>query len=360
MELTRRDVMRLSSLAAGGLTLGFVSACSSSASTSSAPLAAASSGGSLADIEAQAKSEGTILVYGLDSGLATALQNGFTAQYPWAKVQNFVGSGSDLESKVLTEVRAGAAGADLVMMAGAAVNVYEKADALAAFSVPNDKTLPAGWADPTGLAHPVYQVPTILIRNTNLVKTGVSDLYELIDPKWAGNLVFDQPQNLGGAATFLASHRQQWGDAKWTTWLEGLAKNKALIAADTTTSYQDVLTGERPIGVGEPDDVLSEAKGAPVAMDFYQGIATNPVYIGQPRTSKRPGIAALYTNWLISQAGQQVFASTSRTPVLNISSPVSLSTLLPSGVSALPPSALSGFFKDPQSYLDIWNQYWPS
>lgn len=370
----RRTFLKRTGLAAGGLTLIGLNACAPASTTapaapaapavpaaSAAPAAATLS--PLAALEAKAKAEGTIMLYNIGAETAQVHADGFKKAYPWATVNTFVAPGAALASKVIAENDANVTVADVVLHPPAQRANYIARKAIGPTpGLPNQGLIPKEMVDPEFYSVANYQNPIILMYNSKLITTEPpKDIFEFANPSWKGKIAFEAPQALGLSASFLASHRKQWGDAKWLPWIRGIAANSILITANSTAAYQAVLSGERSICVDGVNDVLAQPAGAPVKALFYDGIAPLPVYLSRTTKSPHPNMAALFLNWSISDAGQQAMAASKRIPIRDIDVPTAISKVLPKGnASQLPVSELASLWEKPETYLPIFNELWPA
>jgi iron(III) transport system substrate-binding protein len=314
-------------------------------------------------VQKQAKTEKTVLFYTVGDDIAAAMTKGFEKAYPWATVKSVVGSPGDLVSRALTEARAGSSTADVIMLPGGQRKTLVGSGVVQSYKVPNDGTMSKQFVDPTYYSHATYVTPINLVYNTNKLNASEvpTNIYDLANPRWKGKIAFDRPQNVGTAATFLAGPRKLWGDAKWKTWLKGLKANGVFLTADATSAYQAVLRGEAEIGVDNPGDVLSQPKGTPMANGFYDDVVPFVQYVWLTKHAAHPSAGALFVNWMMSPDGQKAFAATGRSPALqSLDVENSLGQLLPGSSSLEAPSDLAGFYDDPKSYLDAFDEYWPS
>lgn len=317
----------------------------------------------LKTLVAKSKAEGgTCLFYAGSSDLALAVQNGFHTAYPWATLNTQVSSTGDIRNKVLTETLAGGPGADVFSCAPATPYVFIRANACQPVALVSDANLLPTLKDPTGYRHPYAQNVQVLVSNPSLASYVPTDIYQLSTPAFKGQIAFDAPDNLASAALFLASHRKAWGDKKWMTWLQGLKSNNIFITSSATSSYQAVLTGERGIGIDNIGDVLSQAAGAPVKANFYQGMPPYIQSLMMTTYTKKPYTSQLFMNWVLSKTGQEVIVSTSRTPTMDIpGAATATSTLVPKGANQIAPaSSIAGFVYNPAPYLKIFDSLWPS
>ena len=317
-----------------------------------------------AQVLAAAKQEKTLLFYSPASDLTDALTAGFKKAYPWVNVESVNASAGTITSRAVTEARAGSKTADVLIVPRGDQAALEQANAVVKSEVPNDATMTKQFADTTYMSHPIYLTPTTFVYNTKkltpaeLPKTA----YDLANPKWKGEIAFDEPGNGATSADFLATQRALMGNNKWMTWLNALKANDIFITTDATTAYSDVVQGQAEIALDGPNDVLGQAKGTPVAIATYADMASFVQSIWLTRGGSDPDVGKLFINWVISTAGQTAIGQTGRTPTLLTvkNTPGSLNRLVPAGTTFAPASALDGFYADPTYYQKIYTSLWPN
>lgn len=362
-DLTRR---RFLGLGTGIVAATWLSACGSSSagSTKTGSSSDLPTNITMDQLVERAKAEGTVSYYALSQQSIDLFVPPFKAAYPWAKVSTFSAPGSNLASKVILETKARVHNCDIVLHPPAQRQNYLNNKAIVPTpNLPDLSNVPEGLRDPQSYSLPTYQNPIVLAYNTKLVTSPPpTDISAYADPSWKGKFVMERPQNLGLAAGFLASHRQQWGDAKWNQWLDSLGKNDVLITENATSSYQAILTGERSIGVIGLNDVINQDKSAPVKACFYDGIAPLPVYFARVTGSPHPNMAALFMAFAISQDGQKAVAAKGNIPIIaDIDAPTAINKVLPKGNdSQLPTSALATLYSQPDEYTTLFNKLWPA
>jgi iron(III) transport system substrate-binding protein len=364
MEPTRRQFL------AGGIgavALGALAACGGSDSSSSG----GSGGGglsssktttyTLADLEANAQKEGGQLVYyTLGQDIADAQIKGFTAKYPWAKVSTRVDNGRRTLTKLVQEAQAKAPTADVFVNTSTTIPLNIRKQLTALTKVPNDATTPEQFRDGSGFGHSYYLNLQGLAYNTHLVTSALpTDIYQLSDPSFRGKIAMDNPQNTAPGYFFLSSQRKKWGDEKWNTWLKAMKDNDIFLAQSATSAYQAVVSGERAIAPDNADDVLSQKAGTPVKLAFYDGVPTQIFFMYTTLRAKHPNTANLFINWSMSEDGQKAIASTGRSPVLKIDSPLAIDRILPPGIQVATEEATNDMVNNQASYLAAYNTLWP-
>jgi ABC-type Fe3+ transport system substrate-binding protein len=313
----------------------------------------------LAALEAAAKQEGTVTFYTFAEAVDVSAK--FKADYPWAEVKSFTfATDGQIKSKFLTESRAGANVADVLLAFNTDLPTYLSEGDIAAEELPNDANTIKGLLDPTQHFHPVYQILYIYAYNPNTGVKPPHDPFELADPSWKGKLAFDNPANGSAAAQFLASRRPLWGDEKWRQWLAGLAANDVLETSSAAAAYNAVLQGQRSLAICGYQSVLSQKPGTPMVAGFYDNLLSNPTEAFINAHAPHPNMAKLFLNWLMGPVMQQEYASENRIPAADVDSPISLSKLVPAGETLLPQEKMSDWVNNQNDYLKIYKEYWPT
>ena len=357
-QIDRRTFLGAGALA---LTAGVLSPVLAGCAGADSPGTGAPAGPALsgAALEEAAKAEGIVRAYITDQRLADEITAGFSKKYPWAKVETVVGSQTTLRNRAITESVSGAATADVLNLSNQR-SALLKNNIVRAVPLEADKNYPSSLLDSQNYAHPLYQYVVLFAYNKNLVPSAPASMEDLADPSWRGKIAFDKPQNASTATTFLVGKRKQWGDEKWTQWLEALKANQILLTPNAATALAHVQSGERPLGLSSSIDVLSVAPGSPVQPGYYDGLIPVVQYAWLTTKGKNPNCGQLLAEWLMGPEGQQAIAASGRSPVLDIDTPVSLKKVLPADAKIMPATELDEYYTDPTPYLDKLNQLWPA
>jgi ABC-type Fe3+ transport system substrate-binding protein len=315
---------------------------------------------SLDSLVAAAKKEGSLNVY-LAPEYAPFMTKGFTAAYPWAKVTATQLEPVPIVAKWAAELNSGINNVDVALFHTSGLAQFKAKGALAKVTVPNDTLTPAALKDADGFAHPMNQLPEVILYNTKLGSGGPKDLSELSQPQWKGKLVMDNPSLGGPAGYVLASQRKSMGDAAWNTWLAGIKANKPYLTDTSSSSYAAVLRGDRPICICSFGDFIQQKAGTPMGVDFYNqdttGIVVEPIVAAIASKAPHPAMAALFVNWATAaDGGQAGFVATSRTPAVPV--PGADKVSVPANVKVAPVFDLLGdYVADPDSYNTIFKKY---
>jgi iron(III) transport system substrate-binding protein len=362
LSLARHVTKKSLGAAVCSIALLATAACgsSSSGSASSGP-AKPVTYSNVDDLVAAAKKDGGTLNVYLAPEYAPFMVKGFEQAYPWAHINATQLEPVPIAAKWAAELNSGVNNVDVALFHTSALKQFEDQNALAKVTVPNDTGIPDSLKDPNGYAHPVNQLPEIMLYNTKLADGGPKDLSELSEPQYKDKLIMDDPA-LGGPAGFvLASERKAMGDAAWKKWLQGIKDNNPELTDTSSSSYADVLRGDRPICICSFGDYIAQKPGTPVAPDYYNqdssGIIVEPIVAAIAAKAPHPALAALFVNWALDpNGGQKGFVDTDRTPSVKV--PGAEHVSVPANVKIAPLFATLGdYINDPDSFNTIFKQY---
>jgi iron(III) transport system substrate-binding protein len=298
-------VLAVSACSSSGVSAGGSPAAGGSSTTSGVALKSYTDAAAL---EADAKKEGTLNIF-ISPDFQPFLVNGFKKAYPWAKV-NYTGVQPDqAAAKLAAEVNSGLNQTDVAGMYPTAVGGFTAKNQLARVQVPNDAQILPTVKDPQGFFFPMTNTSDAFVYNTDLVKTPPKSLADLADPAWANKLVIQTPIGSGTGEQAFAMPYSTWGDAKWTTWLDGLAKNKPQFVDSNSTAFASVLRGDRAICICNYHDFTNAPKSAPLAASFWDQDTFGALGggVGAVITAKapHPAMAALWLNYMLDPKGGQ-------------------------------------------------------
>jgi ABC-type Fe3+ transport system substrate-binding protein len=309
---------------------------------------------------AAAKKEGTLTIY-VAPEYQPFLVKGFEAAYPWAKMDVSPQEPPQAAAKFQAELNSGVHQVDIVGLKEPELEPFSSKGAIAKVSVPSDKLVNPQLKDAAGLTHPMTATETALVYNTKLVSSGPKDLTDLAEPQWAGKLAVDDPLNASEGGPVFASERKALGDQGWDSFLAGLAKNKPSLTDSGSTSFEEVLRGDRAICLCEAHDYADAKKqGAPLGIDYYDqdgaGIVVTPTIAVVPKQAPHPAMAALFLNWVESPTGgQKGFIASGRSPVVKVPG---VTPVVPTSVKEAPLfDVLGDYYDHPDSYNTAFKKY---
>jgi iron(III) transport system substrate-binding protein len=162
-----------------------------------------------------------------------------------------------------------------------------------------------------------FQRGTIFF-NPKLVKpTEFKSHKDLLDPKWKGKLILDDPRRAGpGQATFTFFYLHPDLGPEF---IRALGKQQITIMKDFAQEVDAIGQGRYPVLIGTADFVaIARAKqGVPIGIvdprQLKEGTDVSPANgaLALFNKSPHPNAAKIYINWLLSKEGQTVFARAS-------------------------------------------------
>jgi iron(III) transport system substrate-binding protein len=154
-----------------------------------------------------------------------------------------------------------------------------------------------------------------LYVNSNLVNPKEFSSYkDLLDPKWKGKIVGDDPRKSGtGQATFLFFYRHPELGADF---VRALSRQSLTLLKNYAQEVDMLGQGRFPVGIGLSDSMTEERtkRGVPIVIvdprQIKEGTPISPVSGGLSLVNRapHPNAAKLYINWLLSKEAQTIFA----------------------------------------------------
>ncbi len=325
-ELTRRRFL-IGSAAAGGAA--FLAGCTPpSAPTASAPIPASAAKVAGWDaIEAAARQEGVVVVYGASS---EALQQVITEDFPKAnpgiRVEAISSLGSELVPKIMAERGAGRYIPDIIMTGSfSMLEVLKPSAALAPLKpmmvLPEvvDESAWLGnrlwWADEaeplTTLTFQGVLITPFYVNTTMVNVSDITSYNDVLDPKFKGRMVSNDIRFTGPGgvpARYIYKHPDL--GAKWFDRLYG--DQDVTLSRDQRQMVDWVAQGRYPIGLflAETEARVAKNQGLPISPipldQMKEGAALGPgngsIAVFDPMP--HPNAAKVFINWLLSKEGQ--------------------------------------------------------
>ncbi len=277
---------------------------------------------------AAAKKEGKVTVVTfIGPETRVALGEAFKAKYG-IELEFMVGRAAETVPKVEAERRAGLYLADVAIDGSSTMIQLNSKGMLepieSSLILPEVKD-PKMWfrdeifyynANRTGIGF-LSQYNSCLLRNTDMVKEGeISSYRDLLQPKWKDKVVMDDPSVGGSGAMFMATLAYGvWNVEDAGRWLrQMLEEQKMILLRDPKLQVEWVARGKYPVTMAVWTDQLVKFlnMGSPIAQQkVAEGgfITSSNGGIGLYNRAAHPNAATVFVNWLLSQEGQNVFAS---------------------------------------------------
>jgi len=276
---------------------------------------------------AAAKREGKVsVITDVTASLRDALTREFQKKYG-ISVELFGSAGREVPPRVAAERKAGQFlwdiyihGSTTALQAMIPMGAFDPLEpALILQDVKDLKTWRGGaieFLDPGKMVMVMtpFQRGTIFYNSTLVKGTEFTSHKDLLNPKWQGKLVVDDPRRGGpGVATFtfFYLHPELGPD-----FIRALGKQQMTMLRDYAQEVDAVGQGRYPVLVGGADFVaINRAKqGVPIAIvdprELREGTDVSPANgnLALFNRAPNPNAAKIYINWLLSKEGQTSFA----------------------------------------------------
>jgi len=277
--------------------------------TASGPIPTADS----ASLLPKAKSEGTLVWYTSNTRPnATKIKELFEATYPGVHIELFQAGGSQVLSKVGSELNGGGLQADVVDYSDGAAIVDQAKDGLfARYEPEHADQIPANLKDPQGfwVSSGSFLTATIAY-NTNAIKANdaPTSWKDLLDPRWNKKAAFGSPDYAGTALTTLAG----WQKALGADYIDKLGANGLQVMQSFGDVENALVSGQAPVGVVLSFRALADqAEGKPIKVIApVEGPVELITTLGINAKAAHPNAARLFENFLFTDQVQKALAST--------------------------------------------------
>jgi iron(III) transport system substrate-binding protein len=249
----------------------------------------------------------------------------FYQAFPWAngKVNWISTSASKVTAMAISEHQAGNVVGDLLVVTLGIVYPAILAGAVQNYTSPMgplvNATVASGGADPHGawyvsfISVPVIQYNPQQLQSLNLPTP--KSWSDLGNPVYKGHIGFQTAVSLSATTGIFYYLFQQMGNSSWTSLMNAIAANQPVITSSASATTDNIVTGKVALGIGLYNDYLSAHATSPSTIG----------YVSPPPNVYNPGISALtkgshqamaklMEDWLMSNAGAQAYAETSRLP----------------------------------------------
>ena len=257
-----------------------------------------------------AKKEGQMVYYGtLPVNQFAALKSAFDSRYPFVDLKDYYSPRQGILNRALNEARAGRHAVDVIQVDVSYGYQLLNEGLVQPYLFPGRQRFYDGTYDRAGLWYSMYHLTTALLYNTHSVSFDtVPRRYEdLLSPMWKGKLVFDSE-----AGFLLAALEQAWGRGKAVEYLTRLSQQDLTYRRGGSLTTQLVAAGEYPIAIavnGETSAAIRD-QGAPLGLAVLSPKIIKPEGYFLAKHAPSPHAALLFTDWVLSEAGQKFLALT--------------------------------------------------
>jgi iron(III) transport system substrate-binding protein len=267
---------------------------------------------------AAAKREGRLTLYTplIVDQIGRPLVAAFRAKYGIAVDYQRMDS-NQVILKVLNEFRARRAVGD-VITTSLGIQALISAKAIKPFKSVSADELPARYKDPNGYWTSVRLHVFGPAINTNLVRAEdrPKTFDDLLDPKWAGKMVWRR-SNMTGSAGFIANILATRGEQQGMEYLRRLARQRVIAVSISDRALLDqVIAGEYAMAIAMTNHniEISRKQGAPVAWIPLEPALMTSEQIGLTTLAPHPNAAMLFVEYALSKEGQTVFQNAGYIP----------------------------------------------
>jgi len=281
----------------------------------------------------EARKEGKVVIYGAGIGdTASQLKKAFHERYG-IDLEFLQGRGNEIAQKLLSERRAGLYAADI---GNGGVTTWVSLIKPANITVPLESLIVLDEVkDPTKwrpgkipfLDKEKRVVPLGAIRqryvfiNTTMVKPNeISSFGDLLDPKWKGRIVINDPSMTGpGNNWFSYMLITLYGREKGTEYMQKLVLNQPVLVRDERLLVEWVARGKYPLLIGGKQTVVESfvAAGAPlrwVRVKEPPPIASGPLNLHALQNAPHPNAQKVFVNWILGKEAGEIISKASGYP----------------------------------------------
>ena len=255
-----------------------------------------------AKVEAAGRQEGQLTAYlGIGTNNGRQVLEAFGAAYG-IKVDILEIPPTELRERVRTETAAGRRLGDVIITGATISNLNGTGQVEKHGPLPNLSKLKPPFAD-DGYFIPVATGGFGILVNTDLVKAQDEprSWRDLLDPKWKGKMLIDNPQVNGQGSYTLGVLLEKLG----RDFIEKLLAQDFVVSSQTPVGLRRVGQGEFPLYVGLPFGNLVSLQGLPVKGILpEEGAPYTARVVGLVARPPHPNAAHLFMNYLLSDAVQ--------------------------------------------------------
>lgn len=260
-----------------------------------------------ADVVAAAKKEGKVVVYSGSVGVPdnVAVMKDFEKKYG-IKVELLESRATELRERLRTELSLNHPSADVVYNSVSMLEDNNRDGLLQSFGdLPlQDRLLPPFKNDGTVL--PVMVLTYGLVINTRLVPEAdiPRSWKDLLNPKWKGKMLMDDPRAPGGASLFFTVALNNLG----RPFLQDLAEQEPTMSRENRQAGMRIARGEYPIYFPFSMADGIKLKGLPVKAFYPEEGAPYLLFgLGMVKTAAHPNAARLLINHFLKAESARPF-----------------------------------------------------
>ncbi len=274
----------------------------------------------------EAKNEGKVVIFTNIGGQNRAVLTSTFKNRFGLDVEFLVGSrGLELTQRLIAERRAGLYTADAIITGATTFISTMKPEGLLG-SIPPFLLMPEvldrnAWRGGSPfldkeckLASLIAYYNRYLARHTDMVKENeVTSYRDLLQPRWKGKIVMNDPSISGSANSFISLLVSLWGLEPTKEFLRQLAKQEPAITRDRRLQVEWLARGKYPLSLASSAEPIAQfmIAGSHIAyVKVKEGgsVTASSGVLAIPAHPAHPNALAVFANWLLSKEGMTVFS----------------------------------------------------
>ena len=242
----------------------------------------------------------------------------FEEKYPGITVEFTRAGSGDTALKIINEGQAGRVMGD-VFDGTATFSSVMPAGFVEPYVPDSAAAYPDELKDPEGYWHALNAYFLTAGYNTDLVseEEAPKTFDDLLDPKWKGQMVWSAEPEPVAAPGFVGNILLTMGEEEGTAYLDKLAEQDITnMAASQRAVLDRVIVGDFPIGlmIFNHHVGISKGEGAPAAWIRMEPVISSASLLGLVKNGPNPNAGKLLVDYILSEEGQTVLASTGYLP----------------------------------------------
>jgi iron(III) transport system substrate-binding protein len=260
-----------------------------------------------AELEAAARKEGSLVVYGCDPPQTPVYLDAFKKKYPEIAVSSYLAGCWQIYNRHVTERGAGKQAADVFFSLEDVLTRMDQEKLLDSYHSPELRNFPPSAAPP-GVNFQRVKELILGIAANKAYLSGVQppqDWFDFAAPHkdWQGLITYYDPRTSSAAFSLLATLYQNFGEEKTMSIYKGLVQSGAELTPTTPAGLSKLLSGEKPLMFYVVNNHYSGAvaKGAPLQFIVPKsGTVATPFSVSVLKDAPHPAAAKLFVDFMMS------------------------------------------------------------
>jgi iron(III) transport system substrate-binding protein len=267
-----------------------------------------------------ARREGRVILIGPSATDQQGVFDAFQQKYSGIRVQPLTARGPEMIARLDSEIASGQRQIGVFATALSTMYTTQKAGRFEPFDPPSAKGLPERYRESDNSFHGASATPYGILYNTNLVRPDEApqSWQDLLDPKWRGKIIADDPRTAGGGQITMVGFTKH-PELGWP-YVETLAGQQIRFSRDRAEIPNAVARGEYPLAypVSVRDIIRLRQANAPVELVLpRQGACECATgYVGAIQGGPHPNASKLLVDFYFTDPGQKELAERGDFPAM--------------------------------------------